>query len=110
MRKRYLSKLLAGALLIASVGTFVSCKDYDDDINNLQEQINKAALREEVTSQLTSLSNALSTAIDNVKGAADNAKTAADAALDAANAAQTTADGKVSKTDYEAAEIGRAHV
>ena len=103
MRKRYLSKLLAGALLVASVSSFVSCKDYDDDINNLQEQINKAALREEVTSQLTSLSNALSTAIDNVKGAADNAKTAADAALDAANAAQTTADGKVSKTDYEAA-------
>ena len=29
-----------GALLFASAGTFTSCKDYDDDINNLQEQIN----------------------------------------------------------------------
>jgi len=26
--------------LFASAGTFTSCKDYDDDINNLQEQIN----------------------------------------------------------------------
>ena len=40
MRKKYLSALLFGALLFASAGTFQSCKDYDDDINNLQEQIN----------------------------------------------------------------------
>ena len=40
MRKKYLSALLFGALLVTSAGTFTSCKDYDDDINNLQEQIN----------------------------------------------------------------------
>ena len=40
MRKKYLSALLFGALLFASAGTFTSCKDYDDDISNLQEQIN----------------------------------------------------------------------
>ena len=39
MRKKYLSALLFGALLFASAGTFTSCKDYDDDINNLQDQI-----------------------------------------------------------------------
>ncbi|WP_072531463.1 PL29 family lyase N-terminal domain-containing protein [Bacteroides ilei] len=39
MRKKYLSALLFGALLFASAGTFTSCKDYDDDINNLQAQI-----------------------------------------------------------------------
>ncbi|HJG78191.1 hypothetical protein, partial [Phocaeicola barnesiae] len=38
-----LSALLFGALLFASAGTFTSCKDYDDDINNLQEQINTIA-------------------------------------------------------------------
>ena len=43
MRKKYLSALLFGALLVASAGTFTSCKDYDDDINNLQEQIDKVA-------------------------------------------------------------------
>ena len=46
MRKKYLSALLFGALLFASAGTFTSCKDYDDDINNLQSQItsNKDAI------------------------------------------------------------------
>ena len=39
MRKKYLSARLFGALLFASAGTFTSCKDYDDDINNLQSQI-----------------------------------------------------------------------
>ena len=39
MRKKYLSALLFGALLVASTGTFTSCKDYDDDISNLQTQI-----------------------------------------------------------------------
>ena len=43
MRKKYLSALLFGALLFASAGTFTSCKDYDDDINNLQEQIDQVA-------------------------------------------------------------------
>ena len=43
MRKKYLSALLFGALLFASAGTFTSCKDYDDDINSLQEQINTIA-------------------------------------------------------------------
>ena len=48
MRKKYLSALLFGALLFASTGTFTSCKDYDDDISNLQTQINdvKTAISE----------------------------------------------------------------
>ena len=32
-----------GAFVVASTSMFVSCKDYDDDINNLQEQIDKNA-------------------------------------------------------------------
>ena len=43
MRKKYLSALLFGALLVTSAGTFTSCKDYDDEINNLQTQIDKVA-------------------------------------------------------------------
>ena len=39
MRKKYLSALLFGAFLFASTGTFTSCKDYDDDITNLQTQV-----------------------------------------------------------------------
>ena len=39
MNKKYLSAILFGALMLGSTGTFTSCKDYDDDISNLQTQI-----------------------------------------------------------------------
>ena len=53
MRKKYLSALLFGALLFASAGTFTSCKDYDDDIKNLQGQI------DDVNTAITELQNAV---------------------------------------------------
>ncbi len=43
MNKKFLSAILFGALMITSTGTFVSCKDYDDDIDGLQEQIDANA-------------------------------------------------------------------
>ena len=48
MKRKYFSALLMGALTIASVSTFTSCKDYDDDISNLQQQIdaNKSTIEE----------------------------------------------------------------
>ena len=39
MNKKFLSAILFGALMVGSTSTFVSCKDYDDDIDGLQEQI-----------------------------------------------------------------------
>lgn len=47
MRKKILSVLLLGLFTVASTSTLVSCKDYDDDIKNLQEQItaNDATLK-----------------------------------------------------------------
>lgn len=39
MNKKYLSVMLFSALMLGTAGTFTSCKDYDDDIENLQEQI-----------------------------------------------------------------------
>ena len=46
MKRKIFSALLFGAFLTASTSTFVSCKDYDDDIQNLQAQIdaNKKAI------------------------------------------------------------------
>ena len=46
MNKKFLSAILFGALMVTSTGTFVSCKDYDDDIDNLQTQVdaNKAQI------------------------------------------------------------------
>ena len=43
MKRKYLSALLMGALTVASVSTMTSCKDYDDDISNLQQQIDSNA-------------------------------------------------------------------
>ena len=48
MNKKFLSAILFGALMVTSTGTFVSCKDYDDEIDNLQGQIdaNSSAIAE----------------------------------------------------------------
>ena len=93
MKRKFFSMLLMGAMAIASVGMFTSCKDYDDDINNLQKQID--AITPALQSQLTTLQNSLTAAQGAAAAAqttADNAvKAAADAAT-AAKAAQGTAD------------------
>ena len=39
MNKKFLSAILFGALMVTSTGTFVSCKDYDEEIEDLQGQI-----------------------------------------------------------------------
>ena len=39
MKRKLFNALLFGALVAASTSTFVSCKDYDDDIQSLQAQI-----------------------------------------------------------------------
>ena len=41
MNKKFLSALLFGALMVTSTGTFVSCKDYDDDIDEINGKIDK---------------------------------------------------------------------
>ena len=97
MNKKFLSAILFGALMVTSTGTFVSCKDYDDDIENLQGQINKLATKEEMSSQIASLQSALSaaaaeaaaaktSAADALAKATASEKAAAQAALDAASA------------------------
>ena len=83
MRKKYLSALLFGALLFASAGTFTSCKDYDDDIKNLQEQIDGKATLEELQSQLETMQADVTSA----KTTAEEAKTIAEEALQKAEQA-----------------------
>ena len=39
MNKKFLSAILFGALMVSSTGTFVSCKDYDDDIDEINDKI-----------------------------------------------------------------------
>lgn len=73
--------------MVSSTGTFVSCKDYDDDIDNLQEQINKLATKEDMTSQIATLQAAL----DAAKTEAAAAKASAEQAVAKANSAESTA-------------------
>lgn len=84
MKRKYFSALFMGALAIASVSTFTSCKDYDDDIDNLQSQIDKAGLQSDIDALKTQLQDAASTA--------SAAKTTAESALAKANDAAVKAD------------------
>lgn len=79
-RTKFLSSVLVAAVL-ATTSVFVSCKDYDDDIQNLQAQIDKAALKSEI--------EALQTQLATVSANAESAQKKAEEALTKANAAVT---------------------
>ena len=55
-------QFLFGALMASSTGTFVSCKDYDDDIEDLQEQLNKKASLEELTQKVSTMESSVADA------------------------------------------------
>ena len=108
MKKKIFSALLMGVFTLASMSMFVSCKDYDDDINNLdagqQELLSRIeALEGEVNTNYTDLSGQLATAVENANkalqgsndalAALEEVRTTASAAGTAAANAQTTADG-----------------
>ena len=49
MKRKFVKVMFFGALALSTV-TYVGCKDYDDDIENLQGQIDKLATKEDMTS------------------------------------------------------------
>ena len=51
MNKKFLSAILFGALMVTSTGTFVSCKDYDDDIDSINKELT------DIKSQVAALQN-----------------------------------------------------
>ena len=110
MNKKYLSVVLFGALLAASAGTFTSCKDYDDDIKGLQEQIDKSGSTvTDLQTQLTpwkAAADAAQATADAAKTAAAEAKTAADAAKAAGD--QAKADAATALAAAKAAEAAAA--
>ena len=87
MKRKYFSALLMGALTIASVSTFTSCKDYDDDIDNLQNQINGLASAEQLQQKVTELQGLITANSNNIKDVQEAVKKA----QAAAETAQTTA-------------------
>lgn len=110
MNKKFLSVILFGALMTVSTGTFVSCKDYDDDIDNLQEQIDgqKNDLNSKITaveSSISSLQSAQSSLQSEIAAAKDEASKAALAAQEAAIA---TAKAELEKVKAELQEAAKA--
>ena len=70
MKKRLIGSLLMGTLLVSSTSVFVSCKDYDDDINKNSSSI--AAMQTQLST--------LETALKEAQADAAAAKAAAEAA------------------------------
>lgn len=97
MRKKIISALLLGLFTVASTSTFVSCKDYDDDVKNLHEQIttNDTNLKKLVEDKIA-LVNAEIEKTNKAISDAEKAYKAADEELqkkiDAANKAITDGD------------------
>ena len=100
MNKKFLSAILFGALMITSTGTFVSCKDYDDDINDLQTQIDNLATKSDVEAKLSQLQTAISAA----QSEANNALAKANEALTAAKAADDSAKIAALEAEIDALE------
>ena len=123
MRRKFISALLFGALVAASTSTFVSCKDYDDDINGLQGQItaNASTLEELVTEKVNNLTteinalkqedarlnSALEAAKADLAAAIEEAKTAAG---NAEAAAKAYADEKAAAAQVAAIEAAKQAV
>lgn len=106
MNKKFLSVALFSALLATTTGTFTSCKDYNDDIKGLQEQIDKkGAAMETIANQL----KALESALDAAKATADVAKDAAAKANEAEAKAQT-AIAAAATAKAEAIEAAKAEI
>ena len=97
MKRKFFSTLLMGAFFIASMSMFTSCKDYDDDINDLQGQIDKLATAEQLKSSVTDLTAQIAAAKTEAEQKAAAAQTTADAAKANAATAQAAADAATAR-------------
>ena len=114
MKRKLFSAILFGALLTASTSGLTSCKDYDDDISNLQSQIDKLATADQLSAKVSEMQAAISAAQSAAEAKAAAAQTVADAAkaaaadaAAAASKAQGAADD-AAKAAAAAAEVGKA--
>ena len=99
MKKKIFSALLMGVFTLASMSMFVSCKDYDDDINDLRNQIEDLATSDELQSRVEEMTAAIADARNEANEKAAAAQLVAEAAQAAADKAQQTADGAQAVAD-----------
>lgn len=98
MNRKFISVFMIGAATLASLGTVTSCKDYDDDIDNLQERIDASGV--DLKAEVSRLQGLL----DNCKSACETADTELNEAIKNA-----TNDAK-GYADIQAAEAKKAAV
>ena len=94
-KTKFFSSLLVG--LLVTTGLFTSCKDYDDDIKNLQSQIDQKSLKTDLESLKTSLETRLATLESTL-----NTKEAALKAEIEKKADKTALDAKANQSDLTA--------
>jgi predicted nucleic acid-binding Zn-ribbon protein len=134
MKKSFLNAVLIGSLLAVPAASFVSCDDYDDDIQSLQAQINAlggttvstdaleaklSALDAQIAtlntaktsleSELSAAKTDANTAAANALSAAQSAQAAAQTAAQAAQGAQGTADAAAAAASAAQAKADQAN-
>ncbi|MBQ9656751.1 MAG: hypothetical protein IJV38_12155 [Prevotella sp.] len=114
-KTKFFSSLLVVALFAAATSVFTSCKDYDDDINNLQKQIDNlsSSLKSDITSLQTSLTTELNTVKSQLSTAQQNLQAAIDKKADASavSALETKINGyeaRISGLETQLASIEEA--
>ena len=89
MYKKFLNAILFGALILGSAGTITSCKDYDDEIDEINQRISGLS---GLSDQLSTLTSQLSTAASDASAAKSSAAAALSAAQEAAAKAAEAGD------------------
>lgn len=103
MNKKFISVFMIGAATLASLGTVTSCKDYDDDIKDLQERLDGTGV--DLKSEVSRLEGLLS----SCKAACEKADTELNEAIkNATNDAKGYADIQAAEAKKAAVEASQA--
>ncbi len=90
MKRKFVSAMLFGAMLIAPAITFVGCSDYDDDISGLNTSTSE--LKTQLDNQVTALNDLKTNLESEISKAKTEAEAASTKAQKAAEDAKSAAD------------------
>lgn len=105
MNKKFIRVFMIGAVTLATLGTVTSCKDYDDDIKNLQVQIDGTKV--DIAAEVARLEAALATSESACKQAQSDLEKAI---KDATNDAKGYADIQAAAAKTAALETARQEI
>lgn len=108
MYKKFLNAILFGALILGSAGTITSCKDYDDEIDEINQKLNTLSSKDELAAQVSSLTSTISAAQAAAAQASTEAANALANAKEAAAQAEQASAGAGQATGQAAEAINGA--